>query len=682
MHRLRNMPIKLKLTLIMLLTSGMALLLASVAFVAYEFLALREGLVADLSSTAKMVGYNSASALSFNDPASAAETLKSLAMNPHVVGGAIYDKNGKLFASYRQASSKESFKPSADEPDGHRFVDPGLQLFRGIDLAGEHTGMVCIEANLNQIYARLWRYALILIVVMAFALFITYLLAARLRTVISGPISHLAGVVGVVAREKDYSVRAVKHGEDEMGQLIDGFNYMLNQIQAQNNALQEARGNLEKRVQERTAELSAEVIERRRVEQSLRQSETRFREIADNAAEWIWEVNAEGLYTYASPVVERILGYTPEELVGKKYFYDLFAPAARESMKKAVLEGFARKERVSNFVNPNVHKDGRVVVLETSGVPILDDRGNLRGYLGSDIDVTQRVRAQADLEAVQRELMNASREAGMAEIASNVLHNVGNTLNSANVSLTLVSDSVENSKVSSLAKVVALLREHEGDPGRFIASDPRGRQIPAFLGQLSENLLADQKTTLHELDLLRGYIKHIIEIVAMQQNYATVSGVREVVDISSLVEDSLRMNAGALSRHGVEIVREYGNVPPMNLDKHRILQILVNLVRNAKHACEDSGRVDRRLTLRVAGGDGRVRISVVDNGVGIPPENVTRIFNHGFTTRKGGHGFGLHSSALAAQEMGGSLTVHSDGQGQGAAFTLELPYETKETAHE
>ena len=120
----------------------------------------------------------------------------------------------------------------------------------------------------------------------------------------------------------------------------------------------------------------------------------------------------------------------------------------------------------------------------------------------------------------------------------------------------------------------------------------------------------------------------------------------------------------------------------MNIEKHKILQILVNLVRNAKYACDESGRPDRRLTVRVARGDGRVKISVVDNGVGIPPENLTRIFNRGFTTRNGGHGFGLHSSALAAGEMGGLLSVQSAGPGQGAAFTLELPCPARENSRE
>jgi signal transduction histidine kinase len=142
------------------------------------------------------------------------------------------------------------------------------------------------------------------------------------------------------------------------------------------------------------------------------------------------------------------------------------------------------------------------------------------------------------------------------------------------------------------------------------------------------------------------------------------------------------MNVGSFNRHGVEVIREFEDVPLMNIEKHKILQILINLIRNAKHACQDSDRADKQLTVRVANGAGRVKVSVIDNGIGISPENLTRIFSHGFTTRKDGHGFGLHSGALAAQEMGGSLTVHSEGLGRGATFTLELPCTTNEDSNE
>jgi signal transduction histidine kinase len=266
----------------------------------------------------------------------------------------------------------------------------------------------------------------------------------------------------------------------------------------------------------------------------------------------------------------------------------------------------------------------------------------------------------------------------MAEIATNVLHNVGNVLNSVNVSTGLVVESVKKSKVSRLARVVALLQEHAPDLGEFITHDTKGKQLPFYLAQLSEQLLADQAALVGELDSLRRNVEHIKEIVAMQQSYATFGGVKEMINVVNLVEDSLRISEGALSRHCVEVVREFDTVPSLNVEKHKILQILVNLLRNAKHACQDSDRADKRLTVRVTNGEGRVKISVIDNGVGIPPENLTRIFNHGFTTRKDGHGFGLHSGALAAKEMGGSLTAHSDGPGQGATFTLELPSEPPE----
>jgi signal transduction histidine kinase len=290
----------------------------------------------------------------------------------------------------------------------------------------------------------------------------------------------------------------------------------------------------------------------------------------------------------------------------------------------------------------------------------------------------ERKRAQAELETIHKQLMEASRLGGMAEIATNVLHNVGNALNSVNVSAGLVVENVRKSRGSSLRRVVALLQEHEHDLGEFITLDPQGKHLTAHLAQLSEHLLADQASIVTELHSLQQNVEHIKEIVSMQQNYAQIGGVKQMVDVIQLVEDSLRMNEGALNRYEVQVIREFDSVPPLNIEKHKILQILVNLLRNAKHACQDSDRVDKRLTVRVANEISQVRITIMDNGIGISPDNLTRIFNYGFTTRKGGHGFGLHSGALTAMELGGSLTAHSDGPNQGAAFTLELPLPVEE----
>ncbi|HWY29398.1 MAG TPA: HAMP domain-containing sensor histidine kinase, partial [Candidatus Acidoferrum sp.] len=289
-------------------------------------------------------------------------------------------------------------------------------------------------------------------------------------------------------------------------------------------------------------------------------------------------------------------------------------------------------------------------------------------------EIDERKRMEAKVESTHKELMVASRQAGMAEIATSVLHNVGNVLNSVNVSANLVSEQIRRSKTGNVGRVAALMEEHAGDLSNFFTQDTKGLQLPKYLAELANQLAIEQTLVVKELESLTKNVEHIKDIVAMQQNYAAVMSVTETVKITDLVEDALRMNTGALQRHNVQLVREYArDLPEIIVDKHKVLQILVNLVQNAKCACDESNRRDKRITIRVVKTDNRMGISVIDNGVGILRENLMHIFNFGFTTRKNGHGFGLHSGALAATEMMGSLVVHSDGPGMGAAFTLELP---------
>jgi len=326
------------------------------------------------------------------------------------------------------------------------------------------------------------------------------------------------------------------------------------------------------------------------------------------------------------------------------------------------------------------------VLLNACGnrVPILKSvvRIELEGHpclLECFLDLTERKRTEEDLKRAQGELLNASRLAGMAEVATSVLHNVGNVLNSVNVSVTLLSDQVRESKLVNLSRAAALIRQHANDLGNFITHDPKGQQLPLYLEQLADLLIHERSSLLQELESLRKNVDHIKDIVVMQQSYAQVAGVKETVKLVELVEDALRMNVGALGRHEVQVLREFDPGSPLEItvEKHKVLQILINVIRNAKYACDDSGRSDKRLTVRVSSNAEAVEISVADNGVGIPAENLDRIFNHGFTTRKNGHGFGLHGSALAAQEMGGALRAQSDGLGKGATFTLRLPPATK-----
>ncbi len=286
----------------------------------------------------------------------------------------------------------------------------------------------------------------------------------------------------------------------------------------------------------------------------------------------------------------------------------------------------------------------------------------------------RQVRLQTEIIQQNHEkLVQASRQAGMAEVATSVLHNVGNVLNSINVSANLVDERVKKSRVADVRRLANLLEQHNKDRIAFLTTDPKGQTVPDYVCRLAKILDFEQIAMLEETLSLRKNVEHVKEIIAMQQNYAKGSGVFDSVEVAELLEDTLRMDAGSMARHGVKVVRDFVVLPSICTDKHRVLQILNNLLRNARHACDESGKGDKQVTLRLTSGDGKVQIAITDNGTGIPPENLTRIFNHGFTTRKDGHGFGLHSGALAAKELGGSLTVSSKGVGLGATFTLELP---------
>jgi signal transduction histidine kinase len=280
-------------------------------------------------------------------------------------------------------------------------------------------------------------------------------------------------------------------------------------------------------------------------------------------------------------------------------------------------------------------------------------------------------RSREELETAHAELVETSRRAGMAEAATGVLHNIGNVLTSVNIATELIGQGLKKSKAAYLPKLVALMREHGSDLGAFLTSDPKGRQLPEYLSQLSEHLVREHEATLQELAQLQKGLEHVRDIVHSQQSYSKLSGRPETLEVAGLVEDALRMNAGVRSK--IRVVKEFAPNLKVTAQKHKVLQILVNLLRNARQACEDSSAENQTLTIRTTDGDRGVRIAVSDNGTGIAPENLERIFSHGFTTKKDGHGFGLHNSASTAEELGGALSAHSDGVGKGATFTLELP---------
>lgn len=427
-------------------------------------------------------------------------------------------------------------------------------------------------------------------------------------------------------------------------------------------------------LQQANGALEAEVAERTRAEAGLRESEAQLAAAQSIAriGSWGWDAATNKLSW--SDENFRIHGLKPHEVeITSDLALHLVHPADRE-MSEALYRQAAKDGTPFSIEQRILWRDGTERILHKRCEVIHDAKGRVAEIYGTAQDITERKQAEAALEAAHRELLDVSRRAGMAEVATGVLHNVGNVLNSVNVSAQVISDRLSKSRVAHLANVSTMLHEHRADLGQFLTSDPKGQRLPAFIATLAERLTNEQAELLREAEGLSRNIAHIKDIVAVQQNYAKVSGVTESLPAAALVEDALEMNGAAFDRHGVDVVRNFEDVPLVTVERHKVLQILINLIRNAKYAVSESARLDKEMTVSIAKNGGNfVKITVADNGIGIPQENLARIFAHGFTTKQDGHGFGLHSSALAAKELGGSLFAHSAGPGQGASFTLELP---------
>jgi PAS domain S-box-containing protein len=652
------MSIKRKQMLVIMLTSTVALLLACAIFVASDVINFRNGIVKNVSALAEAIGNNCSATIEYNDPQTAAETLGALRAEPSIVAACIYTGKGGVFASYTRAGAASVAFPSASAT-GSQFKGGFLYLFHPITQRGEIIGTIFVLSDLSDLHERLGRYPAILGGMFAAAMLVAFILSNRLQRVVTNPILHLAGVAQSVAKKKNYSVRAKKQSGDELGQLIDGFNEMLAQIQARDAALLAAQQTLESRVQERTEE--------------LRQSQALYHSLVEHLPVLVYRVDQAGRFEFINSDFCRLLGKTAGQILGKN--------VVEISSNRDWAERFLREDQHIMQTGESIEMEdeyldpaGKVKFFQVVKSPVFNSDGKVAGTQGMLLDVTERKQTEAKLEQAHRELIATARQAGMAEVATSVLHNVGNVLNSVNISASVVFDKMRASKIGDVARIVALLEEHPEDLGEFITRDARGKQIPKYLAALSQHLALEQSSILKEAAALRQHIDHIKNIVAMQQSYAKVAGVTETVKIAELVEDALHLNAGSLDRHGVQLVRDYDpQLPDITVDKHKVLPILVNLIRNAQRACGESGREEKLLTVAIRNGGSGLKISVSDNGIGIPAENLTRIFNHGFTTKTDGHGFGLHSGALSAHEIGGTLLAHSDGPGKGATFTLTLP---------
>ncbi len=308
-------------------------------------------------------------------------------------------------------------------------------------------------------------------------------------------------------------------------------------------------------------------------------------------------------------------------------------------------------------------------------------------------DITKRKREQRELaehrthleEVVEKRtielketsdrLIEASRQAGMSEIATGVLHNVGNILNSVNISVTTISDNMRESVMKNFSTIVQLIQQNIDNIGEFLTKDSKGKVIPEYLIQLSNSHEQEKEDIFKEVTILRDSIEHIKEIINVQQTLAGVTGFMEEISISDIIQQSLQINLSALQRYDIDLIEDIDKEIVIISDKSKILQIITNFIRNAKDALNDTETRTIKVSLKEIENES-IKIEVSDSGEGIDQENLSKVFSYGFSTKKNGHGFGLHSAALAAKELGGSVQATSDGPKQGSTFILILPKKT------
>ncbi len=623
----RHPSIRRKLTRIILVTCGVSILMACTALALYDALAFRKELASALESAAGIAGSNSTAALAFTDAQSARETLSSLRSQPHIVEACIYTSNGTVFATYARSGADPNFTPPIRKFEGTIFTPREMILFQPIRLNGEVIGTIYLKSDLQELYSRTGRFAEIVLIVILASFVTAYFLASRLQRVISEPILELARTASAVFHEKDYSLRATKRSEDEIGSLADRFNEMLSQIQTREHALQSAHDELETRVEKRTRQLQEEVNERRLTERQLEERKSFLNSVIANSPVGIVATGVDGVVQMCNPAFEKLFRYRQENVYGRS-LVDLIATkelrAEVESNQDKVLQG-----RTAHVVARRRRSDGTLVDVEAFVVPIFAD-GALAGALALYLDITDRKRAEAALWQAKESAEAASR--AKSEFLANMSHEIRTPMNGI-IGMT------------DLALDTSLTAEQR-----------------EYLGMV--------KSSAHSLLTLINDILDFSKIEA---------GKLELEKIDFQLRPSLgeTLKALALRAHSKNLEltwRVDPGVPGfLKGDMGRLRQVLVNLVGNAVKFTE-RGEIAVDVQKETKDDDGvLLHFRVRDTGIGIPKEKQHMIFDaftqadSSSTRNYGGTGLGLAITSRLVDLIGGKLWVESE-PGQGSTF--------------
>src|SRR5258708_1982022 len=645
MAKIRDYSISGKLTRMNMLVSGAALLLACVAFVAYDVLTFRQAIAHNLSIEAQITGSNSVSALLFNDPREVERTLSALKVAPNIVSAHIYTPGGQPFAGYWRDGDGQAPAPPAiprGQSEAHWFKDGQVVLVHAIVFQGKPTGMVYIRRDLQDINERLARYAGIAAIVMLMCLFAALQASSLSQKSIAEPIVKLADLARTVSRDKDYSVRARPTGSrDELATLIETFNEMLAQIQERDRALQEAHGELEQRVQERTGELAKanerlrkEISERKNITEALQASEERFRNLAEAASNAILSADSRGNIVYCNRVAEQIFSYTSEELIGQSL--SVLMP---ERFRDGHRQGFDRflKTGESRVIGKTVElaarrKDGTEFPIELSLSSWKTHEGAF--FTGILNDITERKQAENVLQRQRKEL--AESNAGLVE---------------ANKELESFSYSVSHDLRAPLRTIDgfshALLEDcadRLDDAGKTHLN--RIRAATQRMGLLIDDLLNLSRLSRTEMHT------QSLDIIALACSIARALQIAQPERrIELRIEDGLKTTA----------------------DPGLLRVVLENLLSNAWKFT--SKRESAHIAFGMARGNGTPAYFVRDDGVGFDPAYADRLFGafqrlHA-TTEFAGTGVGLATVQRIVHRHGGHIWAES-AVGQGATFYFTM----------
>ncbi len=440
---------------------------------------------------------------------------------------------------------------------------------------------------------------------------------------------------------------------------------------------------LEAKIKERTQELLEEnqqlkihLEERIMMTDVLHENEQQFRALVSNipGAVYRFNIEAELIIEFISDVIEEITAYPSShfKLNDVQTYRSLIYPEDQEYVKQAILKGMEPME--SFFVEYRlIDANNEVHWVVEKGQAVYSAEGNPLWLDGTIFDITDRKKAEEALAVTQKELIESAHQAGMADIAADTLHTVGNILNSIKTSSQIINDVTKSSSLSGLKKAGSLLRDNMDDIKSFITNDPKGIKLLQYYLKIEDEFTKEHATVLDHIERLDNKVKSIEDVIKSQQSYAGTSALTELLDLSEIIEDAIVMQSGELEQSFIRVEKKFLDVQKVKVQKNKFIHVIVNIIQNAKDAMSTSHKNKRNLSFSIYRKDDAIFVKIMDTGLGIDSKNLEKIFSHGFSTKEGGQGYGLHSSANYMNEMGGRMWAESDGIEKGATFILRFP---------